>query len=89
MISLEDKMKTENIVEVGESQINIESIREVVVGMVTPSPFPRLEKREAMATSHFPHREGSSSAWPWPSLSLSLSLSLSSDDDRNLSLHAN
>ena len=56
--------------EVGESQINIESIREVVVGMVTPSPFPRLEKRKAVATSHFPHREGSSSAWPWPSLSL-------------------
>ena len=71
MISVEDKMKTENIVEVGESQINIESIREVVVGMVTPSPFPRLEKRKAVATSHFPHREGSTSVRPWPSHSRS------------------
>ena len=45
-VSFESKLKTENTGEVG-------------MGIVTTSPFPRLEKGEAMTTSHFPHREGS------------------------------
>ena len=50
------------------------------MGIVPTSPFPRLEKGEAMATSHFPHREGS-----W---SMTMTISLSFDHDHNLSLHA-
>ena len=48
------------------------------MGIVPTSPFPRLEKGEAMATSHFPHREGS-----W---SMTMTISLSFDHDHNLSL---
>ena len=43
----------------GESKVKIENAGEVWMGIVTASPFPRQEKGESMATSHFPHREGS------------------------------
>ena len=64
----------------GESKLKIENAGEVWMGIVPTSPFPRLEKGEAMATSHFPHREGS-----W---SMTMTISVSFGHDHNISLHA-